>query len=46
MKWTNLWIISTQNCLQFYITTVILHKGKKYQGVKEKKHNEMSMPSC
>ena len=52
MKWINLWIkmlqiISTRNCLQFNTTTVTLHKSKKYQGVKEKKHDfEMSMPSC
>ena len=40
-------IISTETCLQFNTTTVILHKSKKYQGVKEKKHDlEMSMPSC
>ena len=52
MKYINLWIkisqiISTRNCLQFGTTTVFLRKSKKYQGVKEKKHDfEMSMPSC
>ena len=51
MKWVNLWIkyfadYTYTNCLQFNTTTVILHKSKKYQGVKEKKHDfEMSMPS-
>ena len=41
------YIISIRNCLQFNTTTVILHKRKIYQGVKEKKHDfEMSMPSC
>ena len=53
MKWRNFWIknfadyIYTKNCLQFNTTTVILHKSKKYQGVKEKKHDlKMSMSSC
>ena len=51
MKWITLWIktsqiISTQNYRQFNCPTVILHKSKKYQSVKEKKHDfEMSMPS-
>ena len=40
-------ITSTRNFLQFNITTAIFHKSKKYQGVKEKKHDfEMSIPSC
>ena len=39
-------MISTQNCLQFNTTTVILRKSKKIR-VKEKKHDfEMSLPSC
>ena len=52
MKWINLRIkkskiIFTENCLQFNTTTFILHKGKKYQGVKQMKHDfKMSIPSC
>ena len=38
--------ISTRNCLQFDTTTVILHKSKKYHGVKVKENYfEMSIPS-
>ena len=50
MKWINLW---KQNFADFiYIFNLlqqraILHKSKKYQGIKEKKHDfEMSVPSC
>ena len=52
MKWINLWIKNFAdyiytNCLQFTTTTDILDKSKKYQGVKEKKHDfEISVPSC
>ena len=52
MKWINLSIKNFAHYIytklpSFNTTTTILHKSKKYQGVKEKKHDfKMSIPLC
>ena len=51
MKWINLWIKKIRRLylheIAFSLIPLILHKSKKYQGVKEKKQDfEKSMPSC
>ena len=51
MKWINLLNFIKKICILYLdevvTTTVILHRSKKYQEVKEKKQDfEMSVPSC
>ena len=52
MNWINLWIKYFADYIYTKLPSIWYHnsyfnKCKKYQGVKEKKHDfEMSMPSC